>query len=64
MYKMTYCACNAGSRAGQGMSSQFSNPYSAGVTEGSRAEASQHVTIYAAGEPYGTPGEPAASATP
>ena len=49
MNKMTGCACNADSRAGQGMSYQFSKLISAGVTEGSRPEARQHVINYAAG---------------
>ena len=34
MDKMTGCACNADSRAGQGMSYQFSKLFSAGVTGG------------------------------
>ena len=55
MYKMTGCACNAGSRAGQGMSYQFSKRFSAGLTDGSRPDARQHVTTYAAGKPNEEP---------
>ena len=55
IYKMTGCAGNAGSRAGQGMSHQFSDLSSAGITEGSRPDARQHVTTYAAGETHGKP---------
>ena len=55
MYKMRGCACNPPSGAGQGMLYQFSNRFSAGVTERSRPEARQHVTTYGAGETHKEP---------
>ena len=64
MYKMSSCACNAGSREGQGMSYQFAKPFSAGVTEGSISDVRQHVTTYLAGKTHGDPDQPAALATP